>query len=125
LSIVTGGVKTAGQTYFADLKLPEVSLYKRIENTVVSRAQGKDGMDRMEAMEYAEAVVERIEQRTGGKFWYGTNAELVRQATTAVAVPEGAFVSCCAEYVSSTVLNGTGCSDDHRNGSRHNEPVNW
>jgi 1-acylglycerone phosphate reductase len=92
LCVVTGGVKTAGQTYFDDLKLPSTSLYKDIE-TIISRAQGHDGMVRMEAVDYAKAVADQVETRTSGKFWYGSNAEMVRQGTTAVAVPQAAFVS--------------------------------
>jgi 1-acylglycerone phosphate reductase len=93
LCVVTGGVKTAGQTYFDNLKLPSASLYKDIEGTIISRAQGNDGMIRMEAIDYANAVADQVEARTGGKFWYGSNAEMVRQGTTAVAVPQAAFVS--------------------------------
>ncbi|PVI02452.1 NAD(P)-binding protein [Periconia macrospinosa] len=88
LTVVTGGVQTSGQTYFGDLKLPESSLYKKIEHTIVERAQGRgDGLSRVEARDYAQAVVNEIEKGKSGKFWYGAAAELVRQSTTAVAVP--------------------------------------
>lgn len=52
LCIATGAVRTLGQTYFSDLKLPDNSLYKPIEETVVTRAQGNDGTERMPLMEY-------------------------------------------------------------------------
>jgi NAD(P)-dependent dehydrogenase (short-subunit alcohol dehydrogenase family) len=102
LCVVTGAVKSLGQTYMDDLKLPEASLYKSIEKTVVSRAQGQDGLPRMDTLEYANATVDQIVARASGKFWYGQNADLVRNATTAVAVPQSAFVSskdsrCCPQ----------------------------
>jgi 1-acylglycerone phosphate reductase len=102
LCVVTGAVKSAGQTYFDDLKLPDASLYKSIEKTVISRAQGHDGVPRMDTMEYAKAVVDQIVARKSGKSWYGENADLVRNATTAVAVPHEALVGfgnpqCCSQ----------------------------
>ncbi|KAF2274906.1 NAD(P)-binding protein [Westerdykella ornata] len=93
LAVVTGGVKTAGQTYFDNLRLPENSLYRSVEKTIISRAQGHDGMDRMDAHEYANAVADEIEKRTAGKFWYGVGPEMVKNAFTNVALPQDAFVS--------------------------------
>lgn len=93
LTVVTGGVQSAGQTYFDDLKLPENSRYKSVEDTIVSRAKGGDGMPRMDTVEYAKAVVDEIEKGKSGKFWYGEFAEMVRQSTTAVGVPVEAMVS--------------------------------
>lgn len=87
LEVVTGAVKSKGQTYFGDFKLPEQSLYKNIEGLIASRAQGKDGVYRMETAEYATGVAERILQRTTGRFWYGSNADSTRMATTAANVP--------------------------------------
>ncbi|KAI6090487.1 hypothetical protein F4821DRAFT_228371 [Hypoxylon rubiginosum] len=91
LEVVTGAVKTMGQTYFGDLKLPAESLYKSIEDTFVSRAQGNDQLPRMDTMEYGEAVVDSITNRTTGKFWYGNNAEMVKMSTTATGVPQDAM----------------------------------
>jgi 1-acylglycerone phosphate reductase len=93
LAVVTGGVKSAGQTYFDDLKLPTDSLYKSVEETIITRAKGGDGMPRMETLEYAKAVVDEMEKGKSGKFWYGEFAEMVRQSTTAVAVPLEMMVS--------------------------------
>jgi len=93
MSIVTGGVKSQGQTYFNDLALPSDSRYKEFEATIVSRAQGNDGMPRMEAALYAEAVVNEMEKGVSGKFWYGEFAEMVKGAMTNVAVPLEAMVS--------------------------------
>lgn len=93
LEVVTGGVKTRGQTYFGNFKLPDQSLYKNIEDVIASRAQGKDGLPRMEAAEYATAVADQITSRTTGRFWYGNNAESTRVGTTATAVPQSAMVS--------------------------------
>ncbi|KAL1852745.1 hypothetical protein Daus18300_012076 [Diaporthe australafricana] len=91
LEIVTGAVKSRGQTYFGDFKLPEASLYKSIEDIIASRAQGNDQLPRMETAEYAAAVVDQITSRTTGRFWYGNNAESTRMSTTATAVPQSAM----------------------------------
>ena len=125
LCVLTGGVKTAGQTYFDDLKLPEVSLYKEIEGTIISRAQGHDGMIRMEVNEYAEAVADQIEACTSGKFWYGTNAEMVRQATTAVAVPQAVFVSSLPRFRVTLILSIVGLSNHYGNRVGRNEEMRF
>ncbi|KAJ5291313.1 hypothetical protein N7478_000564 [Penicillium angulare] len=75
LCVVTGAVRTLGQTYFGDLKLPEDSLYKPIEETVVSRAQGHYGAERMPLMEYSSQVFAQIEQGATGRFWCGKNSD--------------------------------------------------
>lgn len=94
LEVVTGGVKTNGQTYFGDFKLPEDSLYKSQEHVIASRAQGKEGYPRMERDAYATGVVDEILKRTAGRFWYGNGAGSCRDSTTATAVPQSAMVSC-------------------------------
>ncbi|KAK9423447.1 hypothetical protein SUNI508_14027 [Seiridium unicorne] len=91
LEVVTGAVGTNGQTYFGDFKLPSKSLYKSIEHTIAGRAQGNDGLPRMDASEYASVVVDEITKRTTGRFWYGNNAEAVKMGTTATAVPQSAM----------------------------------
>lgn len=91
LEVVTGAVKTKGQTYFGDFKLPEQSLYKSIEPIIASRAQGKDQLPRMETAEYATAVADKIISRTTGRFWYGVNAENIRTSTTATEVSQAAM----------------------------------
>ncbi|KAK8867578.1 NAD(P)-binding protein [Apiospora arundinis] len=99
LEVVTGGVKTNGQTYFGDFKLPSDSLYKSQEPLIASRAQGRDNLPRMETLEYAAAVVDEINKCTTGRFWYGSAADWVRSSTTATAVPQadmdaGASMGC-------------------------------
>ncbi|KAI0899782.1 putative hydroxybutyrate dehydrogenase [Annulohypoxylon nitens] len=91
LEVVTGAVKTMGQTYFGDLKLPTESLYKSIEDTFISRAQGNDQLPRMDTMEYGTAVVDSITNRTTGRFWYGNNVEMIRMSTTATSIPQSAL----------------------------------
>ncbi|KAF2686804.1 NAD(P)-binding protein [Lentithecium fluviatile CBS 122367] len=91
LSVVTGAVKSMGQTYFDDFALPENSLYKPIEDIIGSRARGNDGMPRMDTNEYATAVVDAIAKRTTGRFWYGEHADLVKQSTTATHVLQDAM----------------------------------
>lgn len=93
LSIVTGAVVSRGQTYMTDLKLPSSSLYKPIEETIVSRACGNDGIPRMPTMEYAERVVGEIVGGGKGKFWWGEHAEIVKGGTTNVQVPQDMMVS--------------------------------
>ncbi|CAJ2500628.1 Uu.00g034810.m01.CDS01 [Anthostomella pinea] len=91
LEVVTGGVKTMGQTSFGNFELPANSLYKIIEDTIAGRARGLDGMPKMDTLEYAAAVVDQITQRATGRFWYGQNVEGVKMSTTAVAVPQSAM----------------------------------
>jgi NAD(P)-dependent dehydrogenase (short-subunit alcohol dehydrogenase family) len=93
LEVVTGAVKTRGQTYFGNFKLPEQSMYKKIEHVIASRAQGNDQLLRMETAEYAAAVADQIISRATGRFWYGNNAEETRMSTTATTVPQSAMVS--------------------------------
>ncbi|KAF2108438.1 hypothetical protein BDV96DRAFT_616274 [Lophiotrema nucula] len=87
LSVVTGAVQSNGQTYFDDLRLPEGSLYKPIEETIRKRAQGSDGVERMPTTDYAGPVVDEIVKRTTGSFWYGGSADMVRNMKTNVDVP--------------------------------------
>lgn len=92
LEVVTGAVKTNGQTYFGDFVLPKDSLYKKIEPIISSRAQGNDQLPRMDTAEYAAAVADQIIGRaTTGRFWYGNNAEATKMSTTATAVPQSAM----------------------------------
>lgn len=78
LAVTTGAVKTNGQTYFEDWKLPPDSIYKPIEDTIASRARGHDGVERMDTMAYANKVVNDIERGASGKVWRGNNAAGVR-----------------------------------------------
>lgn len=92
LSVVTGAVKSNGYSYYDDYALPKESLYKPIEDIIASRAQGNDGMTRMDTTEYADAVVDAVLKRTTGKFWYGSYADSVRMSTTATTVLQDAMV---------------------------------
>ncbi|KAI1850728.1 hypothetical protein JX266_004010 [Neoarthrinium moseri] len=91
LKVVTGGVKSLGQTYIEDFALSAQSLYKEIENAIASRAQGNGGMPRMDTMEYALAVADEITKRTSGRFWFGSYADRVQLSTTSTAVPQSAM----------------------------------
>ncbi|KAI1741313.1 hypothetical protein F4680DRAFT_416405 [Xylaria scruposa] len=88
LEIVTGAVKSMGQTYFGDFRLPQQSLYKSIEHVIAGRAQGNDGLPRMDTLDYAKAVVHEIMERTPGRVWYGGFADRVKMSTTATSVPQ-------------------------------------
>ncbi|KAI0139832.1 hypothetical protein GGR57DRAFT_488490 [Xylariaceae sp. FL1272] len=107
VEIVTGGVKSQGQTYFNDFKLPEDSLYKPVEGIIAQRAQGNEGMPRMETVEYTTVVVDKMMKGTVGRIWHGIRAEDVRMATTATAVPQSAMD---AGAVMGTGLNQLGDS---------------
>ncbi|KAI0860521.1 hypothetical protein F4860DRAFT_524921 [Xylaria cubensis] len=87
LEVVTGAVKSMGQTYFGDFKLPQ-QLYKSIEPIIAGRAQGNDALPRMDTLEYAKAVVHEIMERTPGRVWYGGFADRVKMSTTATSVPQ-------------------------------------
>lgn len=100
LEVVTGGIKSLGQTYFDDLVLPSQSLYKSIEAILVSRAKGNDGMERMDTLEYATMVVNEITKRSTGRFWCGIFAEKTKAATTSTTVPQS--------VLDAGVLIGTG-----------------
>ncbi|KAI1471053.1 putative hydroxybutyrate dehydrogenase [Daldinia caldariorum] len=65
------------------LELPQQSLHKSVEDIVAVRAQGNEGMPRMETREYAAAVVDAIKKRTTGRFWCGNNADQIKMSTTA------------------------------------------
>ncbi|KAI0836402.1 NAD(P)-binding protein [Hypoxylon sp. FL0890] len=82
LSVVTGALKTMGQTHFDDWKLPEGSLYAPVESTIHSRARGQEGAPRMEAEDYAKRVVSEIIRGKTGKFWYGASAGAVKFGTS-------------------------------------------
>ncbi|KAL4936181.1 hypothetical protein BDV06DRAFT_228134 [Aspergillus oleicola] len=71
VSIVTGPVKTLGQSHFDDLTLPENSPYKPIEDKIASFAQGNDGAAREGIMAYSEKVVTEITRGKALKFWCG------------------------------------------------------
>ncbi|EMR72922.1 putative nadph-dependent 1-acyldihydroxyacetone phosphate reductase protein [Eutypa lata UCREL1] len=82
LSVVTGALKTMGQTHFDDWKLPENSLYSPVESTIRDRARGQEGAPRMEADDYAKRVVSEIISGRTGKFWYGASASAVKFGTS-------------------------------------------
>lgn len=82
LSIVNGAIKTLGQTYFDDFALPEGSLYKSIEETIASRAQGKDGRPRGELMPHCRKIVANMTEGKSGKIWLGEAAGGVKFGTT-------------------------------------------
>lgn len=81
LSVVSGGLKTMGQTHFDDWRLPENSLYAQVEATIRDRARGQEGAPRMEAAEYAHRVVSEILKGRTGKFWYGASAGATKFGT--------------------------------------------
>ncbi|PYI11077.1 1-acyl dihydroxyacetone phosphate reductase [Aspergillus sclerotiicarbonarius CBS 121057] len=87
LCIVTGGVRTRGQTYFGDFKLPEDSLYKPIEGMIAAQARGEDGVGRMDLMAFCGSVVSQIVNGETGRYWEGNNAEQTKNGISAVSNP--------------------------------------
>lgn len=82
LSIVSGALRTMGQTHFDEWKLPAESLYAPLEETIRTRARGQEGAPRMEPDVYAKRVVSEITAGRAGKFWYGASAGIVKFAVT-------------------------------------------
>ncbi|PQE11103.1 hypothetical protein CJF31_00000854 [Rutstroemia sp. NJR-2017a BVV2] len=74
LSLVTGAVRSQGQSYFENYKLPPDSLYLPIENTIAERARGNDGHPREDTAVYAESVVRDVLKGREGKVWHGAGA---------------------------------------------------
>lgn len=93
LEVVTGGVKTMGQTYFDDFKLPSKSLYKSIEGhncqlSLGPRRNVPNGHD-----EILHRFAYQIVTRTTGTFWCGENVDMVKMSTKATAVSQLVMVS--------------------------------
>lgn len=82
LSIVSGALKTMGQSHFDDWKLPENSLYAPAEATIRDKARGQEGAPRMAAEDYAKRVMSEIIKGRTGKFWYGASAGMVKFGTS-------------------------------------------
>ncbi|OAQ59557.1 nadph-dependent 1-acyldihydroxyacetone phosphate reductase protein [Pochonia chlamydosporia 170] len=82
LSVVTGALKTMGQTHFEDWKLPAGSLYSPIEPTIKDRARGQEGAPRMEPCDYAKGVVNDIIRGRTGTIWHGASVGAVRFGTS-------------------------------------------
>jgi hypothetical protein len=91
LSIVMGAVRTQGQTYFGDFKLPADSLYSSIEDTIASLAQGNDGATRMDLLAYSAQVVNQITKGATEKFWHGDYASVVKLGSS--HLPQSLMVS--------------------------------
>lgn len=92
VQVVTGAVKSKGQTYFKDWKLPENSLYRSVEEVIAIRARGGDGHPREDTEMYAKDVVDDILSGKTGKIWRGGNALSTKHATTS-DVPQSLLVS--------------------------------
>lgn len=82
LSVVSGALRTMGQTHFDDWKLPADSLYAPLEETIRNRARGQEGAPRMEPEVYAKRVVSEITAGRAGRFWYGASAGIVKFAVS-------------------------------------------
>jgi len=92
VQVVTGAVKSNGQTYFEDWKLPENSLYKPIETLIANCVHRGDGHLREDTGSHAKDVVDDFLLGKTGKFWRGGGATSTMHATTS-DVPQSLLVS--------------------------------
>lgn len=98
VTLVTGAVKSQGQTYFGDFKLPSTSKYLAIEDAIANRAQGGDGFPRMDTKLYAEQVVKDVLRGATARLWIGNNATAAKWVSA--LLPDSLIVSlsvvlCC------------------------------
>lgn len=84
VTLVTGAVKSQGQTYFGDFKLPPGSMYLAIEDAIANRAQGGDGYARMDTKLYAERVVKDVLRGVTGRLWVGNNSTATKWVSALV-----------------------------------------
>jgi 1-acylglycerone phosphate reductase len=78
VSVVTTGVKSQGHTGYQMWKMPSDSRYLQVQTNFVKRAKGDDGAPRMEAMEYAKRVVEKVLGSEKRKIWCGAYAGMLK-----------------------------------------------
>lgn len=105
LSIESGALRTMGQTYFDDWKLPAHSLYEPLGHVIRNRARGQEGAPRMERQEYAKRVVSEITAGRAGKFWYGASAGVVKFAVSYLPTWLMVIKSNSSQSLSWTVLS--------------------
>jgi 1-acylglycerone phosphate reductase len=91
VTLVTGAVKSQGQTYFEDFKLPATSKYLAIEDSIANRARGGDGYARMDTKKYADQVVTDVLRGTTGRLWVGNLATIAKW--TSALLPDSLIVS--------------------------------
>ncbi len=77
LTVVTGAIESKIMENGPQLKLPESSLYTKIEGIISDRVTGKEEIQRMTASDYAERVVQDILSGADGKVWRGQMASMV------------------------------------------------
>ncbi|KAG7006544.1 hypothetical protein G7Y79_00014g037190 [Physcia stellaris] len=77
VTVITGAVSTNWLSTGLNFKLPPTSVYKGIEKQVSGRANGKDGMPRMEPLVYAEKVVDDVLRGANSRIWREGYASIV------------------------------------------------
>lgn len=117
LSVVTGVVRSNAQNWkhFEDWKLPEDSIYKPLESLIHERIQEKDGVYndgavRVDTMQHASKLADKILAGTTGTIWVGGQAGGVQVATTHLpqSVLVRRFALCCFSF-KLTAIAGQGC----------------
>ena len=115
VTLITGAVKSRGQTYFGDFKLPPTSKYLAIEDAIANRARGGDGFARMDTERYAEHVVKDVLRGATGRLWVGNIATVTKW--TSALLPDSLIVSL------PLLLHTPACPADERlgqgSGERH------
>lgn len=88
LSVVNGVVRSNAQNWkhFENWKLPDDSLYKSLEQHIHDRISEKDGIyndgiDRVDTVQHAQRLADKILAGTTGTLWIGGQAGGVRFAT--------------------------------------------
>ena len=78
VSVETGAVRSRGQTKLPQLKLPQESYYRNVEEDIVKRSRGEDGFRRMNTKVYADRVVQDILGGASGLVWRGSQATTIK-----------------------------------------------
>jgi 1-acylglycerone phosphate reductase len=81
-SVVTGPVKSAIHTHDNLTNMPENSLYADVQDLVMRRSKGEDGSPRMDTMQYANGVVNKVLKGGNAKIWSGANMWILRLIVT-------------------------------------------
>jgi 1-acylglycerone phosphate reductase len=86
VSVVTTGGKTNSHVAYQAWKMSSDSHYLHVEKEFVKTAKGDDGAPRMEAMDYARRVVDKVSGRGKNQFWCGTYAGMLKSMIACLPV---------------------------------------
>jgi 1-acylglycerone phosphate reductase len=89
VSVVTTGGKTSSHVANQAWKVLFDSNYLHVEKEFLKRAKGDDAAPRMEAMDYARRVVDKVIGREENQFWCGAYAGMLEST---IACPPVAWM---------------------------------